>query len=236
MASMAAPAPAAAGPSMAATPAHVSHCFATLHAQLAGEPAPTPSFEDALCPLFVTWMKIPGRLLDTYRSADAKGHGDPRLALRGCIGTLEPRRLHAALRDYTLNSALRDGRFQPVSLSELPSLECTVSLLTDFEVGAHYADWDVGLHGIIVEFKGDGRGRHADASGGRMYSATYLPEIAAREGWSHVETIDSLVAKSGYRGRVDEALRRSIRLTRYQSSLCSLTHREWLGNGGAASH
>lgn len=38
--------------------------------------------------LFVTWNKV-----------SASG-GAPRL--RGCIGTLEPRRLHTALRDYAL--------------------------------------------------------------------------------------------------------------------------------------
>lgn len=44
--------------------------------------------------LFVTWNKHGGS------AGGGGGDGPPRL--RGCIGTLEPRRLHVALRDYAL--------------------------------------------------------------------------------------------------------------------------------------
>eukprot|EP00878_Enallax_costatus_P034663 GHUV01038450.1.p1 GENE.GHUV01038450.1~~GHUV01038450.1.p1 ORF type:complete len:101 (+),score=2.74 GHUV01038450.1:220-522(+) len=70
------------------TQEHCSFCFDVLIAHLANVDAPVPDFSDANCPLFVTWNKSsiwnqPGQL-------------------RGCIGTLEPRRLHTALRDYAL--------------------------------------------------------------------------------------------------------------------------------------
>lgn len=42
-----------------------------------------------------------------------------------------------------LFSALRDRRFPPIQLKELPNLECTVSLLTNYEHGLHYLDWEV---------------------------------------------------------------------------------------------
>lgn len=53
-----------------------------------------------------------------------------------------------------LRSALRDRRFPPVAAKELPSLRCTVSLLCAFEKAADWADWTVGVHGLIVEFTG----------------------------------------------------------------------------------
>jgi AMMECR1 domain-containing protein len=44
-------------------------------------------------------------------------------------------------------SALKDGRFSPISKAELSRLQCTVSLLTDFEAARHYLDWEVGCLG-----------------------------------------------------------------------------------------
>ena len=40
-------------------------------------------------------------------------------------------------------SSMKDSRFHPIVLDELPHLECGVSLLTSFEQGAHYLDWEV---------------------------------------------------------------------------------------------
>lgn len=63
--------------------------------------------------------------------------------LRGCIGTFTPIKLHSGLNEYALTSALRDSRFDPVSKDELPALTCFVSLLTNFEDGKDYLDWEV---------------------------------------------------------------------------------------------
>jgi len=71
-----------------------------------------------------------------------KGPAD-RQRLRGCIGTLQPRYIRQGLKDYALTSALRDHRFNAVQWSEVPSLECTVSLLTNYEDADHYLDWEV---------------------------------------------------------------------------------------------
>ena len=59
----------------------------------------------------------------------ARTHGDGF----GCTG----------LKDYALTSALRDHRFSPMSVVELPALHCTVSLLCCFERANHWADWQV---------------------------------------------------------------------------------------------
>ncbi|KAH9704614.1 hypothetical protein KPL70_011537 [Citrus sinensis] len=233
-------------------------------------------------PLFVTWKKV-------------VNGGEPRL--RGCIGTLEARCLINGFKDYALTSALKDRRFPPIQARELPSLECTVSILTDFETANNYLDWEiyklvrheidiriafssriglrilrsenlgigsvewewewkdgvysvmlevvklgvsirrvmksrisaslwqlskpvwVGTHGLIIEF--------TDPEYSTRRSATYLPEVAAHEGWTKVEAIDSLMRKAGFSGPITESLRKRIRLTRYQSTLFALHYSDY---------
>ena len=48
------------------------------------------------------------------------------------------------------------------------------------------------MHGIKVTFVKDSR----------QYSATYLPGVAAEQGWDKFQTLESLVKKSGYKGRI----------------------------------
>ena len=132
------------------------------------------------------------------RSADAR--------LRGCIGSLDARGIVAGLPEYALTSALRDRRFSPVTRAEVGGLECTVSLLTHYEPAASWQDWEVGTHGLIVDF--------ADPSSGARRSATYLPEIAAREGWSRRYTVESLLRKAGYDGPISDKLLASLTVVR----------------------
>ncbi|KAL6177260.1 hypothetical protein ACLB2K_048786 [Fragaria x ananassa] len=183
----------------------VVYCFDTLLAHYNGEEAPPPAFEDGQHPLFVTWKKV-------------VNGSEPRL--RGCIGILEARGLVNGIKDYTLNSALRDQRFSPIQAKELPYLECTVSILTDYETADNYLDWEVGKHGIIIEF--------TDPDYGARRNATYLPEVTAHEGWTNIEAIDSLMRKAGYSGTITESLRKRIRLTRYQSSLYTMHYSEYV--------
>ncbi|XP_052170867.1 uncharacterized protein At2g38710-like isoform X2 [Diospyros lotus] len=156
-------------------------------------------------PLFVTWKKV-------------VNGGEPRL--RGCIGTLEAYSLISGFRDYALTSALKDRRFPPIQAKELPYLECTVSILTNYETGLHYLDWEIGKHGMIIEF--------TDPDYGTRRNATYLPEVAAHEGWTKTETMDSLIRKAGYHGKITESLRGQIRLTRYQSTLYTMQYSEYV--------
>uniref|UniRef100_A9U6N5 Predicted protein n=1 Tax=Physcomitrium patens TaxID=3218 RepID=A9U6N5_PHYPA len=142
-------------------------------------------------PLFVTWKKM-------------LNGGEPRL--RGCIGTLEARYIISGFKDYALTSALRDRRFPPIQARELPYLECTVSLLTDYETASNYLDWEF---------------THPDST---RRSATYLPEVAAQEGWTKLETVDSLARKASYAGLITESMRRKFRITRYQSSFVCEAH------------
>ncbi|KQJ97908.1 uncharacterized protein At2g38710 [Brachypodium distachyon] len=180
------------------------YCFDTLVAYYDGAQPPPPAFEEGVHPLFVTWKK-------------ATNGSEPRL--RGCIGTLEPRQIVSGFKDYALVSALRDRRFPPIQSKELPHLECTVSILTEYEPALNHLDWEVGKHGLIIEF--------TDPDYNVRRSATYLPEVAAHEGWTQLEAIDSLMRKAGYNGTITESLRNKIRVTRYQSSLYTMQYGEY---------
>nr|XP_032834975.1 uncharacterized protein CG5902-like [Petromyzon marinus] len=163
------------------------YCFDVLYCQMHGYQAPrSPRFTNDAYPLFVTW-KI-GR--------------DKRL--RGCIGTFSAMNLHSGLREYTLTSALKDSRFPPVTREELPRLFCSVSLLTNFEDATDFLDWEVGVHGIRIEFVNEK---------GSKRTATYLPEVAEEQGWDQIQTVDSLLRKGGYKASISNDFRKSIKLT-----------------------
>ncbi|KAK9900443.1 hypothetical protein P389DRAFT_12480 [Cystobasidium minutum MCA 4210] len=241
---------------------HVMYCFDVLSAKLKGETIPRYEGEDKneQFPLFVTW--------NTIRS-------DGSTRLRGCIGNFSPMPLASGLEEYALISALKDRRFPPISLAEMPKLECGVSLLTDFEDVEDPFDWELGTHGIHIHFEdpayaappptdspasmsstesasASNTTSHNDASAGlkgklssltgsakksilgnrfgagaRPLSATYLPDVPTAQGWNKQETLDSAMRKAGYNGRITDPIRRSVRVTRYQSSKLSLTYDEW---------
>ncbi|CAA2973690.1 Hypothetical predicted protein [Olea europaea subsp. europaea] len=187
------------------------YCFDTLVAHYNSEQAPHPDFDEGQHPLFVTWKKV-------------VNGGEPRL--RGCIGTLEAHCIISGFRDYALTSALRDRRFPPIQAKELPYLQCTVSILTNYETARDYLDWEVGKHGMIIEF--------TDPDHNARRSATYLPEVAAHEGWTKIEAIDSLIRKAGCNSTITESLRKRIRLTRYESTLFTMHFSEYVAYVKAA--
>ena len=94
--------------------------------------------------------------------------------LRGCIGTFKPGKLGETLKMYSLIAALQDRRFHPIQKEELPHLSVEVSLLQKFENIDHPYDWEVGVHGIEIEFK------HQE----KVYRGTYLPHVAKEQGWN----------------------------------------------------
>ncbi|ATY59562.1 ammecr1 family [Cordyceps militaris] len=153
-------------------------------------------------PLFVTW--------NTVLDAD-------EVALRGCIGTFESQPLAEGLPEYALISALQDSRFSPVAARELPALQVAVTLLTDFEEAADARDWDVGTHGLRLSFRDKGR----------RYGATYLPDIAAEQGWTKDETLLSLVRKAGWTGSRARWPELELSVTRYQGKKRSLNYGEY---------
>ena len=60
-------------------------------------------------------------------------------------------------------------------MHEVKHLNVGVSLLVNFTPIADPLNWEVGKHGIEIEFKAP--------SGTREYSGTFLPEVAHEEGW-----------------------------------------------------
>ena len=139
--------------------------------------------------------------------------------LRGCIGTFSPMDLAEGLREYALTSALNDSRFSPISRDEYPSLHCAVSILTQFEPCLSFTDWQVGLHGIRIEFLNERGSRR---------SATYLPEVAHEQGWNHTQTLDSLLRKGGYRATITADMRKSVQVTRYRSEKLILHYNDYI--------
>ncbi|CAF0730943.1 unnamed protein product [Adineta steineri] len=167
-----------------------------------------PKLPDEPYPLFVTW----------FIGSDKQ--------LRGCIGTFSPMNLAHGLREYALTSATNDSRFSPISRDEYPLLSCAVSILTNFEPCSSYSDWDIGLHGIRIEFFNE----H-----GSKRSATYLPEIAYEQGWNHIQTLDSLLRKGGYKGSITSDMRKSVQVTRYRSEKLTLHYNDYIQSKGNPS-
>ncbi len=68
---------------------------------------------------------------------------------------------------------MKDSRFSPMARDELPRLQVSVSILCHFEDGADFLDWEIGVHGIRIEFYSER---------GAKKTATYLPEVAPEQG------------------------------------------------------
>ncbi|XP_006460126.1 hypothetical protein AGABI2DRAFT_142453 [Agaricus bisporus var. bisporus H97] len=213
-------------------PEHCFHAFDALYCALTNADPIQPAFPDEKYPLFVTWNTLssrPGR--------------QPRL--RGCIGNFDPMPIVDGLAEYALISAFRDSRFRKISKNELETLECGVSLLTNFEDAQSYLDWTIGVHGIQITFPHPSLITQSSSgaptpyssspnlprlSSFRSFSATYLPEVIPEQGWDKLDAIDSAIEKAGWNGVITEDLRRSIKLRRYQSKKCSVTwdeYRHW---------
>ena len=132
--------------------------------------------------------------------------------LRGCIGTFQSDSLKTNLPEYALISAFKDTRFSPITLKELQDLHVGISLLTDFEEAKDCYDWEVGKHGIKIFYE--------------HYSATFLPEVAAEQGWNKETTLEYLLRKSGCKQKLKN-ISSDIKLTRYQSKKHSISFSEY---------
>ncbi len=149
-------------------------------------------------PLFVTWSM-----------------GNSK-ALRGCIGTFSPDDVEKNLMLYSYIAAFKDTRFKPISDNEVPMLNVGVSLLIDFEDGSDAYDWEVGLHGITIQFTYQFVSHHA----------TFLPEVASDRNWDKRTTLLNLVKKAGYYGDLDKIME-DIKLRRYKSVKAGISHDEY---------
>ena len=183
-------------------------CFDVLTSKLYKRNLPDP-------PRGIDPKEICGGLFVTFEKRCE--HEDFEYDLRGCIGALSKIPVLKGLDNYTNHSAFRDSRFKPIRSNELEKLKVSVSLLEKFEEAEGAFDWEVGKHGIIINFNANCM----------RYSATYLPHVASEQGWTKREAIDSLVRKSGYRSSVTDSVRDSISLTRYQRKKTEATYQEY---------
>ncbi len=104
--------------------------------------------------------------------------------LRGCIGTILPRLpLYQAVIKNAQNAALRDRRFEQVTVGELTQIEVEVSALSMVRRVDSYRDIVIGKHGIILR-RGQG-------------SATFLPHVAPAQKWDRPTTLRHLSRKAG---------------------------------------
>jgi len=204
---------------------HCFHAFDTLYCDLTRAKPIPPTFLDDKYPLFVTWNTLHGQ----------------EWRLRGCIGNFEPMPIQEGIAEYALVSAFGDTRFRKIVKSELENLQCSISLLTDFEQAESYLDWTIGVHGIYITFPhpslvpSSSEAPSPFSSSGNLprvmskqsFSATYLPQVIPEQGWDKIEAIDRAIQKAGWRGRITEDLRRSIKLQRYQSRQCAVTWDEY---------
>jgi AmmeMemoRadiSam system protein A len=104
--------------------------------------------------------------------------------LRGCIGYLETSSpLALTVRHAATAAALHDGRFAPVTASELPRLEIEISVLSPLRRVRDVSEIVVGEHGIVMR-----RG---------MRSGLLLPQVASERGWDLETFLDHTCLKAG---------------------------------------
>lgn len=104
--------------------------------------------------------------------------------LRGCIGIVEPSMpLAQGIVNMTQSAALRDTRFKPVSVDELPDITVMLSILSVPVKIPAYSAIQLGTHGIILK------------NGNQQ--ALFLPKVALEFGWDLPTTLTQLSQKAG---------------------------------------
>lgn len=104
--------------------------------------------------------------------------------LRGCIGTLVPvEELYKSIHNNTINAALQDHRFMPVTEREVSHIELHLSILSPISEVKSIDDFNLGEHGIIIEKE--------------RYGAVFLPEVAIEQQWTKIDTLEALSQKAG---------------------------------------
>jgi AmmeMemoRadiSam system protein A len=108
-------------------------------------------------------------------------------SLRGCMGSLVAEQpLGRAVAAAAASAAVRDPRFQPVIVGELPAIHIDVSVLGPAVPLRDPMAFRPGIDGIIV------------ARDGRR--ALLLPEVATDLGWGAREMLDAVCEKAGLEG------------------------------------
>eukprot|EP01083_Nonionella_stella_P301908 1038419_1 len=182
-----------------ATMQHAAYCFDMLLEELTNVPSQFDwkhlPLGHAKMPVFVTW----------YKRSVRKKYDE----LRGCLGTFSQELpIKIGLKKYSIMSALNDKRFDPVNLSEIGYLSCSISLLHSFIRAKSWNDWELGRNGITIHFTDSANHR-------KTYNATYLPEVPGQQRWNKLVTIENLVSKAGFNGSA--SMVKNLSVTKYES-------------------
>lgn len=141
------------------------------------------------------WLARPAATFVTLRLAEA---------LRGCIGSIDPRRpLGEDVAHNARAAAFSDPRFEPLSVVEFESVRVEVSVLSPrtplgaaSESEAAFA-LRPGIDGVYLEYRGQ--------------SATFLPQV-----WEDIPDPSAFLAALRHKARLPERFwDPAIRLTRY---------------------
>jgi hypothetical protein len=160
-----------------------------------------------IVPPMAGWLNEPGASFVTLTK-----RGD----LRGCIGSLEPRRpLGEDVRANALAAAFRDPRFMPVSREEFNDIRVEVSLLSPTELlpapteASALAALRPGIDGVVFEYT--------------HHRSTFLPQV-----WEQLpEPADFLAHLKRKAGLPADFWEAGVRLSRYTVS-------KWREQGGRA--
>ncbi len=104
--------------------------------------------------------------------------------LRGCVGYTTPiRPLYMTVRDTATLAALRDPRFPPVTVSELPRLSYEISVLSPLRRVTNVEQIKVGRDGLLI--------KNADSEG------LLLPQVPVEQKWDRQTFLEETCRKAG---------------------------------------
>jgi len=104
--------------------------------------------------------------------------------LRGCIGEFDPSDpLSELIKKKTLDAALHDPRFMPLSKEELSQIKIEISVLSEFKKITSWQEINPLADGVFLKLGNKG--------------ATFLPQVFSQTGWGVEEFLSHLADKAG---------------------------------------
>lgn len=189
------------------------YCFDTVVSHLEKQKCAPPEFQDASCPLCISWAK-------RVKKQDAQGKERNVFEARGSLITMTPVQLHSDQFLRTIRaSAFEDPRQNPITAEDIPYLRCSASVILPktYKTIQKFDDWEVGKHGIRILFK----------VGATQYSKVYPPETILARGWNKKEAIEEGIRKAGYTGDLTPQFMASVEIIRFETSSCIVSAKDY---------
>ncbi|ELR21545.1 DnaJ domain containing protein [Acanthamoeba castellanii str. Neff] len=189
------------------------YCFDTVVSHLEKQKCAPPEFQDASCPLCISWAK-------RVKKVDAQGKERNVFEARGSLITMTPVQLHSDQFLRTIRaSAFEDPRQNPITAEDIPYLRCSASVILPktYKTIQKLDDWEVGKHGIRILFK----------VGATQYSKVYPPETILARGWNKKEAIEEGIRKAGYTGDLTPQFMATVEIIRFETSSCIVSAKDY---------